>query len=84
MFLKKVIFIVCACCRYTTRSITVLELSHYLENYLWLRFEPSLVTKPLLMSIVLMVNEKFREHVPAWEVRKREQDVKHLVLISIR
>ena len=49
----------------------MLELSHYLENYLWLKFEPSLVTKPLLMSIVLMVNEKFREHVPAWEVKKK-------------
>ena len=39
----------------------MLELSHYLENYLWLKFEPSLVTKPLLMSIVLMVNEKIHE-----------------------
>ena len=48
----------------------MLELSHYLENYLWLKFEPSLVTKPLLMSIsrtCTMVNEKFTP----WEVKKK-------------
>ena len=38
----------------------------YLENYLWPNFNPEESSKAHVMSIVMMVNEKFRERVPAW------------------
>jgi intron-binding protein aquarius len=43
----------------------MLEFSQYLENYLWLNFNPD-ASPAHVMSIVYMVNEKFRERVPAW------------------
>lgn len=48
------------------QRVMVLEISQYLENYLWPHFDPSSSTFEHLMSIILMVNEKFRENVPAW------------------
>lgn len=44
----------------------LLEFSQYLENYLWPNFKSDNTSVPHIMSIVLMVNEKFRERVPAW------------------
>ncbi|MCO5580056.1 hypothetical protein L7F22_033922 [Adiantum nelumboides] len=49
------------------QRVMVLEISQYLENYLWPHFDPGLSTFEHLMSIILMVNEKFRENVPAWK-----------------
>jgi intron-binding protein aquarius len=48
------------------RRAMLLEYSQYLENYLWSNFEAANCTKAHVMSIVMMVNEKFRERVPAW------------------
>ena len=52
---------------FSIKRIMMLEFSQYLENFLWPNFEatkePSLAH---VMSIVLSVNEKFRERVPAW------------------
>ena len=49
--------------------MTVLEISQYLENYLWPNYGPSFVgSKAHMLSIVLMVNEKYREKVSPWEV----------------
>ena len=52
---------------FSIKRIMMLEFSQYLENFLWPNFEatkePSLAH---VMSIVLIVNEKFRERVPAW------------------
>jgi len=45
----------------------LLEFSQYLENYLWPNYGPP-ATDAHVLSIVVMVNEKFRERVPAWEV----------------
>ena len=45
-------------------SLTVLELSAYLENYLWKHFSPSASAEHVL-SIVFLVNEKFRAALPA-------------------
>lgn len=42
--------------------------SQYLENYLWPNYTPEASTNGYLMSICCIVNEKFRENVPAWEV----------------
>ncbi|MCO5611849.1 hypothetical protein L7F22_066108 [Adiantum nelumboides] len=49
------------------QRVMVLEISQYLENYLWPHFDPGLSTFEHLMSIILMVNEKFRENIPAWK-----------------
>jgi hypothetical protein len=44
----------------------VLQVSQYLEGYLWPFFDPATATDGHVMSILVMVNEKFREGVPAW------------------
>jgi intron-binding protein aquarius len=49
------------------RRIMLLEISQYLENYLWPHFDVVAATYQHVMSIILMVNEKFRENVPAWD-----------------
>ncbi|XP_059651946.1 uncharacterized protein LOC132299398 [Cornus florida] len=48
------------------QRVMILEVSHYLENYLWPNFDPETATFEHVMSMVLMVNEKFRENVAAW------------------
>ncbi|XP_054156654.1 RNA helicase aquarius-like [Oppia nitens] len=57
---------------FNTRRIVILELSRYLENYLWPNFgqlvtADAAVGVEYLMSIVVMVNEKFRERVNVWQ-----------------
>jgi hypothetical protein len=49
------------------RRVALLELSQYLENYLWTNFDPEAASPVHVLSIVAMVNEKFREGVPAWD-----------------
>ncbi|KAJ4711514.1 hypothetical protein OWV82_017526 [Melia azedarach] len=44
----------------------ILEVSQYLENYLWPNFDAESASFEHVMSIILMVNEKFRENVAAW------------------
>lgn len=46
----------------------MLEFSQYLENYLWPNYETDKSSHAHLMSIVVMLNEKFRERVPVWQV----------------
>lgn len=46
----------------------MLEFSQYLENYLWKHYEAGRATHAHMMSIVVLLNEKFRERVPAWQV----------------
>lgn len=45
-----------------------LEYSQYLENYLWRHFTPERASVAYLLSIILMVNEKWRQGVPPWHV----------------
>lgn len=45
----------------------MLEFSQYLENYLWPNYNHETATRAHTMSIVVMVNEKFRERVQVWE-----------------
>ncbi|XP_067847483.1 RNA helicase aquarius [Heptranchias perlo] len=61
--------------KFAIRKIMLLEFSQYLENYLWLNYSPAVSSNAYLMSICCMVNEKFRENVPAWETftQKPEQ-----------
>jgi intron-binding protein aquarius len=49
------------------RRVGLLELSQYLENYLWRGYEADKASVPHLLSIVLMVNEKYKEGFPAWD-----------------
>ena len=44
----------------------MLEFSQFLENYLWPNFKAETSTLAHIMSIIVIVNEKFRERVPAW------------------
>nr|XP_033807712.1 RNA helicase aquarius isoform X1 [Geotrypetes seraphini] len=60
--------------RFSIRKIMLLEFSQYLENYLWVNYSPEVSSKAYLMSICCMVNEKFRENVPAWETFKRKAE----------
>ncbi|KAK2717182.1 hypothetical protein QYM36_007331, partial [Artemia franciscana] len=53
---------------FSTRRIMMLEFSQYLENYLWPNFDPATASQAHVMSIIIMVNEKFRERVPAWTI----------------
>ncbi len=49
--------------------VQLLEISQYLENYLWPHFEAGMAGEASyehLMSMVVMVNQKFREQVPGW------------------
>jgi len=45
----------------------LLEFSQYLENYLWPNYS-SLSSAAHALSIAVLVNEKFRERTPSWEV----------------
>lgn len=51
---------------FSTKRVMMLEFSRYLENYLWPNYSKEKVTTTHVMSIAAIVNEKFRERVPAW------------------
>eukprot|EP00742_Colponemidia_sp_Colp-10_P003252 GILJ01003462.1.p1 GENE.GILJ01003462.1~~GILJ01003462.1.p1 ORF type:complete len:1476 (+),score=301.52 GILJ01003462.1:977-5404(+) len=46
--------------------IMLLEFSGYLENYLWKHFDAKAASVTHILSIIIMVNDKFRENNPAW------------------
>ncbi|KAI0500818.1 hypothetical protein KFK09_019035 [Dendrobium nobile] len=48
------------------QRVMILEVSQYLENYLWPNFYSETATFEHVMSMILMINEKFRENVAAW------------------
>uniref|UniRef100_A0A8C5HLF1 RNA helicase aquarius n=1 Tax=Gouania willdenowi TaxID=441366 RepID=A0A8C5HLF1_GOUWI len=58
--------------KFSIRKVMLLEFSQYLENYLWVNYTPEVSSNAFLMSICCIINEKFRENVPAWEVFKKE------------
>lgn len=51
----------------------LLEFSQYLENYLWKNYEIGKASRQHIISIAIMINEKFRERVFAWTCFKKEQ-----------
>ncbi|XP_046849502.1 RNA helicase aquarius-like isoform X2 [Xenia sp. Carnegie-2017] len=57
-------------CSFSIQRIMLLEFSQYLENFLWPNFNSDKASLAHVMSIVVMVNEKFRESVPPWEIFK--------------
>ena len=54
--------------RFSYRVVMVLEYSQFLERYLWQHFTPERASPAYLVAIVLMVNEKWRQGVPPWQV----------------
>ncbi|XP_055525614.1 RNA helicase aquarius [Wyeomyia smithii] len=60
--------------RHSMRRIMMLEFSQYLENYLWPNYAGEDSTRSHLMSIVVMLNEKFREKVEVWKVFDERPD----------
>ncbi|KAJ8928414.1 hypothetical protein NQ314_019003 [Rhamnusium bicolor] len=66
---------------FSIRRIMVLEFSQYLENYLWPNYKPG-ASYAHMLSIVIMVNEKFRERVQVWQLYAVDQ-VKRLVSLSM-
>ncbi|CAH1983375.1 unnamed protein product [Acanthoscelides obtectus] len=55
---------------FSIRRIMVLEFSQYLENYLWPNYKPG-ASYSHMLSIVIMVNEKFRERVQVWQAFRK-------------
>lgn len=51
---------------FATRRIVMLEFSQYLEQYLWPNYARATASHAHMMSVVVMLNEKFRERVDAW------------------
>ncbi|KAF2076270.1 hypothetical protein CYY_002448 [Polysphondylium violaceum] len=49
------------------QRIQILELSHYLENYLWPNFNAEVTEKYFIMSIIMMINEKTKEGLNSFE-----------------
>lgn len=52
--------------KFNIRRCMVLEFSRYLENYLWPFYSPKRATKAYVITMASIINEKFRENVPAW------------------
>lgn len=61
-------------CSGDQRRIKLLEFSRYLENYLWPNFNESSSTHAFCMSIVFLVNEKFKERIEVWKVFEDESE----------
>ncbi|RWS10743.1 intron-binding protein aquarius-like protein [Dinothrombium tinctorium] len=69
---------------FNARKIMLLEISQYLELYLWPFFdEQHAKNRCYLMSIVIMINEKFRERIDAWNAFKQKPDHFPLFFTSI-
>lgn len=51
---------------FSSRRIVVLELSQYLEKYLWPNYSWQ-ASQEHMLSVVMLINEKFRERIPAWK-----------------
>ncbi|XP_055884455.1 RNA helicase aquarius-like [Biomphalaria glabrata] len=64
----------CIGSNFTTKRIMMLEFSRYLENYLWPNYKKGQATSQHVMSIAAVINEKFRERVPAWEAFKESPE----------
>ncbi|KAI9364882.1 intron-binding protein aquarius [Zopfochytrium polystomum] len=61
--------------QFSLRKIMLLEFSQYLEEYLWPHYEPDTSGNTHLLSIVVMLNEKFRERVAgAWNAVCQQPD----------
>ncbi|XP_071955366.1 RNA helicase aquarius-like isoform X2 [Antedon mediterranea] len=53
--------------KFAIRRVMLLEFSQYLENFLWPNYDPTKSSKAHILSVAVLINEKFREGVPAWQ-----------------
>ncbi|CAH1406700.1 unnamed protein product [Nezara viridula] len=60
--------------KFNIRRIMMLEVSQYLERYLWPNYITGVSSHNHMMSIVVMMNEKFRERVEAWTSIKKQPE----------
>nr|XP_058954982.1 RNA helicase aquarius-like [Pocillopora verrucosa] len=63
--------------KFSVKRAMLLEFSQYLENYLWPNFNAAKASVEYVMSVIVMVNEKFREGVPPWESFKQNPEEFH-------
>lgn len=56
------------------QRVQLLEISQYLESYLWPHFNPKRASHTHVMSIIAMVNEKRREGVDVWAPFRESAD----------
>ena len=56
---------------FSVRRTMMLEFSQCLENFLWPNYVTGESSHSHMMSIVILLNEKFRERVPVWDAFKR-------------
>lgn len=56
-----------------SRRIMILEFSRYLENFLWPNFTEK-SSSAHVMSMVFLLNEKFRERIEVWKVFETNPD----------
>ena len=63
--------------------VMCLEYSQYLEKYLWPNFDAATSTDAHVLSLVLMVNEKFREQVMSWEPFEKRGEVFASLITSV-
>ena len=62
------------------QRVQLLEISQYLEKYLWPHFDAEKASATHVMSVMMMVNEKFREGVAAWTpVPRRAGEVRRFL-----
>ena len=62
---------------FSIKRVMMLEFSQYLENFLWPHYPGGGAGEASIahtLSIVVIVNEKFRERVPAWAAFQRKPD----------
>ncbi|KAG0254200.1 hypothetical protein DFQ27_006997 [Actinomortierella ambigua] len=57
---------------FSINRLAILEINQYLEKYLWVHYDPVESSRNHVLSIILMVNEKFRSRVPAWEIFEKQ------------
>ncbi|KNC77461.1 hypothetical protein SARC_10077 [Sphaeroforma arctica JP610] len=53
--------------QFSSHRLQVLEINQYLERYLWPNYKPDSKDKTHVLSLCVMINEKFRQGVPAWD-----------------
>ncbi|XP_034238562.1 RNA helicase aquarius isoform X1 [Thrips palmi] len=59
---------------FSVRRTMMLEFSQCLENFLWPNYVTDESSQAHMMSIVILLNEKFRERVPVWEAFKKRPE----------
>lgn len=53
---------------HANRRIVMLEFSQYLEQYLWPNYVAGQSSRAHALSIVVMMNEKYRERISGWHI----------------